>query len=89
MAKRYTVLNEKYGTVGEEITFSQLKKNAKANNADEDLTEDERGENNERAVVVDSHNVIVAEVDPDGDDNEGTVLSGGVTNRDEDKEQKI
>ncbi len=79
-SKKYRVINEKYGTVGSEATFSEIKKAAKENSADTDLSQDTRGD---RDVVVDSHNVIVAETAPEGDQ----ALTGGVTNRDRDKSQ--
>jgi len=76
--KKYRVINEKYGDVGSEATFSQIKKAAETSHADTNLSEDTRGD---RDVVVDSHNVIVAETGP-------AEITGGVTNRDRDKEQK-
>lgn len=76
--KKYRVINEKYGEVGSEATFSQIKKAAQESNADTDLTEDTRGD---RDVVVDSHNVIVAETGP-------AELTGGVTNRNREQAQK-
>lgn len=82
-SKKYEVINEKYGAVGEMVTFSELKKNAKENSADEDLTEDTL--NDGRAVVRDSHNVIVAEILPEG---EKRALSGGVTNRNREESQE-
>lgn len=80
MATKYRVINEKYGEVGSEATFSQIKRAANENNADTDLTEDTRGDHD---VVVDSHNVIVAETQPE----QPAGLTGGVTNRDRDNEQ--
>lgn len=79
--KKYTVINDGYGTVGSEATFTEIKRAAKENSADMDLTEDTRGD---RLVVVDSHNVIIAEVQSD---DQPQALSGGVTNRDRDQTQ--
>lgn len=79
MAKKYRIINEKYGEVGSEATFAEIKRTAKENSADLELTEDSL--NDGRDVVRDGHNVIVAETSPAG-------FSGGVTNRDREKGQE-
>lgn len=68
--KKYKITNQKYGEVGEQITFASLEKVADEQGLDRPLRVETR--NDDLEVVVDSYGVVVAEIEPEPEEEKSS-----------------